>query len=86
MGDTIEQEAVMGFFDRIKEGLRKTKESTGQNLNAVFATFRSVDEDLLEELEDALVLCDIGAYTAALKTGRTRQPATMPTVRSPRWG
>ena len=51
MGDTIEQEAVMGFFDRIKEGLRKTKESTGQNLNAVFATFRSVDEDLLEELE-----------------------------------
>ena len=67
----------MGFFDRIKEGLRKTKESTGQNLNAVFATFRSVDEDLLEELEDALVLCDIGAYTAAEAVEELRKQAKL---------
>ena len=67
----------MGFFDKIKEGLRKTKENTSQNLNAVFATFRSVDEDLLEELEDALVLCDIGAYTAAEAVEELRKQAKL---------
>ena len=72
----------MGFFDRIKEGLRKTKESTGQNLNAVFATFRSVDEDLLEELEDALVLCDIGAYTAAEAVEELRKQAKLQKLQS----
>ena len=67
----------MGFFDKIKEGLRKTKENTSQNLNAVFATFRSVDEDLLTELEDALVLCDIGAYTAAEAVEELRKQAKL---------
>ena len=67
----------MGFFDKIKEGLRKTKENTSQNLNAVFATFRSVDEDLLQELEDALVLCDIGVYTAAEAVEDLRKQAKL---------
>ena len=51
----------MSFFDKIKEGLRKTKESAQNNLNAVLATFRTVDEDMLMELEDSLILADIGA-------------------------
>ena len=55
----------MSFFDKIKAGLKKTKESTAANINAVFATFRTVDEDLLSDLEDALILADIGAYTAS---------------------
>ena len=55
----------MSFFEKIKAGLRKTKESTAANINAVFATFRSVDEDLLADLEDALIMADIGAYVAA---------------------
>ena len=55
----------MSFFDKIKAGLKKTKESTAANLNAVFATFRTVDEELLSDLEDALILADIGAYVAA---------------------
>ncbi|MBR4991655.1 MAG: signal recognition particle-docking protein FtsY, partial [Clostridia bacterium] len=40
-------------------------ESTAANINAVFATFRTVDEDLLSDLEDALILADIGAYVAS---------------------
>ena len=72
----------MGFFDKIKEGLRKTKENTSQNLNAVFATFRTVDEDLLEELEDALVLCDIGAYTAAEAVEELRKQAKLQNLQS----
>ena len=55
----------MSFFDKIKAGLQKTKQSTGEAFNAVFAAFREVDEDLLAELEDALILADIGAYTAS---------------------
>ena len=50
----------MSFFDRIKEGLRKTKESTANSINNFFSVFREVDEDLLEELEEALILADIG--------------------------
>ena len=55
----------MSFFDKIKAGLKKTKENTAANINAVFATFRTVDEDLLSDLEDALILADIGAYVAS---------------------
>ena len=45
--------------------LKKTKENTAANINAVFAAFRTVDEELLSDLEDALILADIGAYTAS---------------------
>ena len=55
----------MSFFDKIKQGLKKTKESTASSFNAVFATFRTVDEALLADLEDALIMADIGAYTAS---------------------
>ena len=36
----------MGFFDRLKEGLKKTKENLGNQINEVFSTFRVVDENL----------------------------------------
>ena len=55
----------MSFFEKIKAGLKQTKENTAANINAVFATFRTVDEELLSDLEDALILADIGAYTAS---------------------
>ena len=55
----------MSFFEKIKAGLKKTKENTAANINSVFATFRTVDEELLSDLEDALILADIGAYTAS---------------------
>ncbi len=55
----------MSFFEKIKADLQKTKEKSAANLNAVFATFRTVDEDLLADLEDALILADIGAYVAS---------------------
>ena len=50
----------MSFFDKLKEGLSKTKNS----FNNVFAGFRKVDEDLLEELEEALIMADIGVNTS----------------------
>ena len=55
----------MGFFDKIKQGLKKTSDAVNHSLDSVFATFVKVDDDLLEELEEALILSDVGASTAA---------------------
>ena len=55
----------MGFFDKLKNGLSKTKNSFDEKINNVFSNFRKVDEDLLEELEEALIMSDVGAQTSA---------------------
>ena len=49
----------MGFFDKLKQGLTKTKESINDKINNVFSNFRKVDEELLEELEEALEGADL---------------------------
>lgn len=54
----------MGFFDKLKQGLNKTKTSIDDKINNVFSNFRKVDEDLLEELEEALIMSDIGMETS----------------------
>ena len=54
----------MGFFDKLKQGLSKTKESFNEKINNVFSNFRKVDEEFLEELEEALILSDIGIETS----------------------
>lgn len=53
----------MAFFDKLKNGLIKTKENLNEKMNNVFSSFRKVDENLLEELEEALVMSDIGIET-----------------------
>ena len=55
----------MGFFDKLKQGLNKTKTSFEEKMNNVFCNFRKVDEDLLEELEEALIMSDVGAKTSS---------------------
>ncbi len=55
----------MGFFDKLKQGLSKTKTSFDEKINNVFSTFRKVDEELLEELEEALIMSDIGVKTSS---------------------
>lgn len=54
----------MGFFDKLKQGLGKTKNSIDEKINNVFSVFRKVDEELLEELEEVLVMSDIGMETS----------------------
>ena len=63
----------MGFFDKLKQGLGKTKTSIDEKMNNVFSTFRKVDEELLEELEEALIMSDIGVTTAVEIISRLRQ-------------
>lgn len=54
----------MGFFDKLKQGLSKTKSSFDEKINNVFSNFRKVDEELLEELEEALIMSDVGVETS----------------------
>ena len=54
----------MGFFDKLKQGLNKTKESINEKINDVFSNFRKVDEGFLNELEEALIMSDIGIETS----------------------
>ena len=55
----------MGFFGKIKQGFKKTSDAVSHSLDSVFAAFVKIDDDLLEELEEALILSDVGASTAA---------------------
>ena len=54
----------MGFLDKLREGLGKTKQTLNEKINDVFANFRKVDEDLLDELEEALIMSDVGVETS----------------------
>ena len=54
----------MGFFDKLKNGLSKTKTSFDEKINNAFSVFRKVDEELLEELEEILIMSDIGLDTS----------------------
>ena len=63
----------MGFFDKLKQGLGKTKTSFDEKINNVFSTFRKVDEDFLEELEEALIMSDIGMETSVKIVDKLRK-------------
>ena len=54
----------MGFFEKLKQGMNKTKESFNEKINSVFSNFRKVDEDFLDELEEILIMSDIGMDTS----------------------
>ncbi len=54
----------MGFFDKIKAGLTKSRNSIVNNINSVINSFTKIDEELFEELEEILITADIGVKTA----------------------
>ena len=54
----------MGFFDKLKQGMNKTKSSFDEKINNVFKSFKKVDEDFLDELEEILIMSDIGMDTS----------------------
>ena len=65
----------MGFFDKIKRGLKKTSDAVSESIGDVMAAFVKVDEDLLEELEEAMILADLGASTASRAVDELRDRA-----------
>ncbi|NLD50305.1 MAG: signal recognition particle-docking protein FtsY [Clostridiaceae bacterium] len=54
----------MGFFDRLKEGLKKTKNTITERIDKVLVSFGKIDEELFEELEEILITSDVGIDTS----------------------
>ena len=63
----------MSFLDKLKAGLGKTKSNINEKFNDVFSNFRKVDEELLEELEETLIMSDIGMETSLDIINKLRQ-------------
>lgn len=64
-----------GFFARLKEGLNKTRSAIVDRVDTVLASFQTVDEELFEELEEALIMADIGVDTSLYIIGELRKRA-----------
>ncbi|MGN0163793.1 MAG: signal recognition particle-docking protein FtsY [Candidatus Ornithomonoglobus sp.] len=54
----------MGLFDKLKAGLKKTSDAISERVNNVFSVFVKVDEELFENLEEALIMADLGMETS----------------------
>ena len=62
----------MGFFEKLKQGMNKTKNSFDEKISNVFKSFKVVDEDFLDELEEILIMSDIGMDTSVKIIGNLR--------------
>jgi fused signal recognition particle receptor len=65
----------MSFFDKITLGLKKTKDSVMNQINATLFSFSQISEELFEELEEVLIMSDIGAATASTIVNKLREAA-----------
>ena len=63
----------MGFFDKIKAGLTKTRTALSSTLGSVFSGFSQLDDDFYDELEESLILADLGVDTAVKATDLLRK-------------
>lgn len=63
----------MGFFEKIAEGIRKTRDSMMGKVNSLLNSFTKIDEDFFEELEETLIMCDIGVQTSVDICGELRK-------------
>ncbi|MBR2048332.1 MAG: signal recognition particle-docking protein FtsY [Oscillospiraceae bacterium] len=63
----------MGFFDKIKEGLAKTTKAISSTLGSVFSGFSEIDDDFYDELEECLILADLGVNTATKAVEQLRK-------------
>ncbi len=63
----------MGFFDKIKAGLSKTRDALSNTLGSVFSGFSEIDDDFYDELEESLILADLGVETATKAVSMLRK-------------
>ena len=63
----------MGFFDKIKAGLTKTRDALSNTLGSVFSGFSEIDSDFYDELEECLILADLGVDTSVKATDKLRK-------------
>ena len=73
----------MAFFEKIRNGLRKTRSKIGDMFNSIFSSFREVDEEMLDELEEALILSDMGTEAAQDVIAALRRDVQADRLRDP---
>ncbi len=73
----------MGFFDKVKFGLSKTRSALGSTLGGIFSGFSQIDEDFYEELEECLIMADLGVETAMKATERLRRVIKQEHLKTP---
>ena len=73
----------MGFFDKIKQGLTKTRDALGATLGSVFSGFSQIDDDFYDELEESLILADLGVDTAVKATDKLRKTIRDQKIKTP---
>ena len=73
----------MGFFEKLKNGLKKTKDSMMGRIESLLHSFSKIDEDLFEELEETLILCDIGVTSSEKICDKLRQKVKQEGVKEP---
>ncbi len=62
-----------GLFARLKEGLSKTKDSLVANLEGIFSAYQKIDEELFTDLEDTLIMADVGVATTTFLVDQLRE-------------
>ena len=73
----------MSLFAKMKSSLSKTREAFSEKLNLVFSSFRKVDEEFFEELEETLILSDVGAATAKRLCDELRKEVKLQNISEP---
>ena len=73
----------MGFFEKIKKGLSKTRESVGSMITGVFTGFSQIDDDFYDELEESLILADMGVETTVSAVERLRKTVKEQHLKTP---
>ena len=73
----------MGFFSKIKEGLTKTRKAMAETLGNVFSGFSNLDDDFYDELEECLILADLGVETAGRAVESLRRRGKEEKIREP---
>ena len=73
----------MGLFKKIKDGLKKTRESVVNKIESMLKSFTKIDEELFEELEELLIMGDVGVNTAAKITDELRKRVKKEGVTNP---
>ena len=73
----------MGFFDKIKAGLTKTRDALSSTLGGVFTGFSEIDDDFYDELEEGLILADLGVDTAVKAVERLRKAVRAEHLKTP---
>jgi fused signal recognition particle receptor len=73
----------MGLFQKISEGLKKTRENVAGSINQMLKGFRKIDEELFEELEELLIMGDVGTATSAKLCERLRDRVKTEKVTDP---